>query len=45
MIIEDSRASWKVGLISILLAKGYTVAVRSKQNLILRRAPPEASTD
>ncbi len=45
MIIEDSRASWKVDLISILLAKGYTVAVRSKQNLILRRAPPEASTD
>jgi FkbM family methyltransferase len=39
MIIEDSRASWKVDLISILLAKGYTVAVRSKQNLILRRAP------
>ncbi|MGD0026669.1 MAG: FkbM family methyltransferase [Xanthobacteraceae bacterium] len=39
IIIEDSRASWKVDLFSILLAKGYTVVARSKQNIILRHVP------
>jgi len=37
IIIEDSRASWKVDLMSILMAKG--IAVNSKQNFILRRVP------
>lgn len=38
IIIEDSRGSWKVDLMSILSANGYTVDACSKQNLILRRA-------
>jgi FkbM family methyltransferase len=37
IIIEDSRPGWKVDLMSILLAKGYALAGRSKQNLIVRR--------
>jgi FkbM family methyltransferase len=37
VIIEDSRASWKTDLMSVLLAKGYTVAARSKQNFVLRQ--------
>jgi FkbM family methyltransferase len=38
IIIEDSRAGWKVDLMSLLAASGYAMAERSKQNLILRRA-------
>jgi FkbM family methyltransferase len=38
IIIEDSRAGWKVDLMSILAANGYAMAERSKQNLVLRRA-------
>ncbi len=38
VIIEDSCGSWKVDLMSVLSAKGYTIATRSKQNLILRQA-------
>jgi len=38
IIVEDSRASWKVDLMSLLAANGYSVSVRSKQNLVLRRA-------
>jgi hypothetical protein len=37
IIIEDSRAGWKVDLMSLLVANGYAMAERSKQNLILRR--------
>jgi FkbM family methyltransferase len=37
IIIEDSRVSWKVDLLSVLSAKGYTLATRSKQNLIMRQ--------
>ncbi|HUD85179.1 MAG TPA: FkbM family methyltransferase, partial [Xanthobacteraceae bacterium] len=38
IIIEDSRAGWKVDLVSLLVANGYSMAERSKQNLVLRRA-------
>jgi len=38
VIIEDSRPSWKIDLVSIMLAKGYTLAARSThKNLILRQ--------
>jgi FkbM family methyltransferase len=37
IVIEDSRAGWNIDLLSILSARGYTMATRSKQNLILRR--------
>lgn len=44
ILIEDSRASWTVDLISMLFEKGYSVAARSKQNFILQRVPePEQS--
>lgn len=42
IVIEDSRGDWKIDLMSVLSAKGYTVSARSKQNLILRRAPDPA---
>lgn len=43
LIIEDSRASWTIDLMAMLLARGYAVAARSKQNFILRRAGSVAS--
>ena len=37
VIIEDSRPSWRVDIISIMAAKGYSLTARSTQNnLILR---------
>jgi FkbM family methyltransferase len=39
IIIEDCRDGWKVDLLSIMLAKGYSVVARSKLNFILRHAP------
>jgi FkbM family methyltransferase len=38
IIIEDSCGSWKVDLMAILSAKGYSVTARAKQNFVLRRA-------
>jgi len=39
LITEDSRASWKMDLLSIMLAKGYKLTAVSKhKNLILRYA-------
>jgi hypothetical protein len=38
IVIEDSRAGWTIDLMSLLVANGYAMAERSKQNLILRRA-------
>jgi FkbM family methyltransferase len=37
ILIEDSRHEWAVDLFKLLAEKGYTVSVRSKQNVILRR--------
>jgi FkbM family methyltransferase len=37
ILIEDSRHEWKVDLFAVLAAKGYREAVRSKQNVVLRR--------
>jgi FkbM family methyltransferase len=39
VIIEDGRGSWKVDLVSVMLAKGYFIAARSKLNFMLRRTP------
>jgi FkbM family methyltransferase len=37
LIVEDSRPSWKIDLISIMMSKGYSLTARSTQNnLILR---------
>ena len=38
IIIENSRSNWKADLMATLLQNGYKMPVRSKQNLILRRA-------
>ena len=37
IVIEDSRAEWSVDLFALLAAKGYVVAARSRQNVMLRR--------
>jgi len=39
IIIEDCRDSWKADLMSIMAAKGYAIAIRSKLNFILRLSP------
>jgi FkbM family methyltransferase len=36
IIIEDCRGSWKADLMSIMIAKGYTIVTRSKLNFMLR---------
>ena len=38
IVIEDSRHEWASDLFALLSAKGYVETVRSKQNVILRRA-------
>ncbi len=43
IIIEDSRAGWKIDLMSLLMANGYAMADRSKQNLVLRRTAIEGA--
>lgn len=42
VIIEDSRASWRVDLFGQLAARGYCVLARSKQNVVLGRSPEGA---
>jgi FkbM family methyltransferase len=37
LIIEDSRLSWKADLMALLVASGYSLAARSRQNLVMRR--------
>jgi FkbM family methyltransferase len=37
LIIEDSRLSWKTDLMALLVASGYSLAARSRQNLVMRR--------
>jgi FkbM family methyltransferase len=37
ILIEDSRHEWGVDLFELLAEKGYSVTVRSKQNVVLRR--------
>jgi FkbM family methyltransferase len=44
IIIEDSSASWKVDLLSILTANDYVMVARSKQNLVLRRTTHDAGS-
>jgi FkbM family methyltransferase len=39
IIIEDCRNSWRVDLMSIMQAKGYSIVARSKLNFILRLVP------
>jgi FkbM family methyltransferase len=41
LIVEDSRSSWKADLMSLLTVSGYTLAARSRQNLVMRRASIE----
>ncbi len=41
LIIEDSRSSWKADLMSLLTVSGYTLAARSRQNLVMRRVSIE----
>ena len=38
ILIEDSRHEWKVDLFALFAEKGYTVALRTKQNVVLRRS-------
>jgi FkbM family methyltransferase len=38
ILIEDSRHEWKVDLFALFAERGYTVALRTKQNVALRRA-------
>ena len=37
ILIEDSRHEWKVDLFALFTQHGYTVALRTKQNMVLRR--------
>jgi FkbM family methyltransferase len=37
IIIEDSGPRWSVDVLALLMKRGYAVAARSKQNLVLRR--------
>jgi FkbM family methyltransferase len=37
ILIEDSRHEWKTDLFALFAEKGYTVALRTKQNVVLRR--------
>lgn len=37
ILIEDSAHEWRVDLFALFAEKGYRVAVRSKQNVVLRR--------
>ncbi len=39
ILIEDSSHEWKVDLFELLREKGYTVSLRTKQNVVLQRAP------
>ena len=36
ILVEDARAVWNTDLFSLLAAKGYSVASRSRQNVMLR---------
>jgi FkbM family methyltransferase len=38
ILLEDARAVWNTDLFSLLAAKGYSVASRSRQNVMLRRS-------
>lgn len=40
IIIEDARGTWKADLVSLMLSKGYSIAARSKLNIILQRPAP-----
>jgi FkbM family methyltransferase len=42
IVIEDSRASWRVDLFDELAGRGYCVLARSRQNVVLRRSPEPA---
>jgi FkbM family methyltransferase len=42
VIIEDARAKWRNDLFSLLAQCGYTVASRTRLNVMLRRAVPGA---
>jgi hypothetical protein len=37
LIIEDTRDVWSTDLFSLLTKVGYAIAVRSKQNVMLRK--------
>ena len=37
ILIEDSRHEWRTDLFAVFAAKGYRVATRTKQNVVLRR--------
>jgi FkbM family methyltransferase len=37
ILIEDSRHEWKMDLFALFAEKGYTVALRTKQNVVLKR--------
>lgn len=39
IIIEDGSGSWSTDLVSIMIAKGYSIAARTRLNIILRRLP------
>jgi hypothetical protein len=36
ILVEDARAVWNTDLFSLLAATGYSVASRSRQNVMLR---------
>jgi FkbM family methyltransferase len=38
ILIEDSSHEWKIDLFAVLKEKGYAVSLRTKQNVVLRRA-------
>ncbi len=37
IIIEDARDAWRSDLFSILAKRGYTIAARTKLNVMMRR--------
>jgi FkbM family methyltransferase len=42
IVIEDSSGAWRVDLFSFLAERGYAVAARTKQNVMLRRIADSA---
>jgi FkbM family methyltransferase len=38
ILIEDSRGAWRTDLFALFAERGYAVAARTKQNVMLRRA-------
>jgi len=38
ILIEDSRHEWKTNLFALFAAKGYAVALRTRQNVVLQQA-------